>query len=783
MARLEHLRLLRLPERFERRKRPGFSKPPAREPGQHASKLSTELAEAVAQQKRRRRPTVDPSLILRVRLSGAIADVEWEKLGLTVLSVDADRSLVLFSSSDELTEFSARIAAYGAPIPAGQKHPQYSGLVSTIESIGSVEPKDRIGPRLRSAGYSDVSDFDDETLLLDLELWEIGDHGTREIRLHKIKFVVQAAEGEVLDQYNGPSISALRIRVNGKRVGELLTIEDVASIDLPPDPDLTTASVIEMSLPQMPLLNDIADGVPVVGIVDSGVASHPLLKDAIVAAIAEPEYLGTHDGCGHGTLVAGVATFGDLRAQLADGTLTRVARIASAKVLNDSGKFDDCSYVPKQMRKVISHLHSECGCRIFVLSLGHANQLFDGHKVGPWAATLDELARELNLLILVAAGNRKSLDSETVEEWVTGYPQYFKKKGAAFCEPAGAMNVITVGSLAHGTGVEEAHQEDAKVRTITERCQPSPFTRVGPGIAGAIKPDVVDFGGTLVFDAVVPKAKGGGEIPATGMVSLNHKPADRLFASSSGTSMAAPLVAFKASQLLMRFPTAGANLLRALLVGGAAVPRPAAELLARVSKDTARHVCGNGLVDLEHAAYSDNNRVVLYAEDELTFDNFAVYEVPVPKEYQSEKGRREIRVTLAFDPPVRHRRVDYLGTTMSFRLVRGCKADFVFEHYRKRSSAEGKHPDLPGRYNCKLEPGPNIRDNGTVQTAVANFEKDVSEYGDTYYVVVRCEAGWASSVSVQDQKQRYALAVELRHAAPIKLYERVRMRQRLRREA
>lgn len=242
--------------------------------------------------------------------------------------------------------------------------------------------------------------------------------------------------------------------------------------------------------------------------------------------------------------------------------------------------------------------------------------------------------------------------------------------------------------------------------------------------------------------------------------------------------MAAPLVAFKAAQLLRRFPRASANLLRALLVGGASVPEEAAELLSRVSKDTTRHVCGYGLVNLEHAAYSDDNRVVLYAEDEISFDHFAVYEVPIPKEYQLEKGRREIRVTLAFDPPVRHRRKDYLGTGMSFRLVRGCKADFVFQHYRKRSSVEGKPPELHDRYDCKLQPGPKIRDKGTVQSAVVKFQQNLSDYGHAYYVVVRCEAGWASSVSVQDQKQRYALAVELRHAAPIKLYERVRVRQR-----
>ena len=299
---------------------------------------------------------------------------------------------------------------------------------------------------------------------------------------------------------------------------------------------------------------------------------------------------------------------------------------------------------------------------------------------------------------------------------------------------------------------------------------------------GAIKPELVDFGGTCVFDAVVDGVQSGKDVAAAGMISLHHKPVDKLFASSSGTSIATPLVAFKASQLVRKFPNASANLLRALLVGGAKVPDPAAELLARVSKDAAQHVCGHGLAELEHSAYSDNNRVVLYTEDELSFDYFAVYEVPVPAEYQKEKGRREIRVTLAFDPPVRHRRRDYLGTTMSFRLVRGCNADFVFDHYRKRTNSEGKHPELPDRYNCKPSPGPNTRDNCTVQTGIATFERDISRYGDSYYVIVRCEAGWANLVSAQDQKQRYALVVELRHAAPIKLYERIKVRQQLRQQ-
>jgi len=297
---------------------------------------------------------------------------------------------------------------------------------------------------------------------------------------------------------------------------------------------------------------------------------------------------------------------------------------------------------------------------------------------------------------------------------------------------------------------------------------------VGPGLAGSIKPDVVDFGGTLVFDAVPALLCDGKVLPSAGLVSLHHEFVDSLFASASGTSFAAPFVAFKASQLLRKFPNATTNLMRALLVGAAEVPREAYECLAPISEGAPRKVCGHGLVDLQRAAFSEDRRVVLYTEDELAFDYFAVYEVPIPQLYQSEKGRRGIRITLAFDPPVRHRRKEYIGTRMSFRLVRGRSPDFIFSHYRKRAKTEGPIPELPAKFDCKFDLGPRQRDSSTVQSGRVVFQRDVSAYGDQYFVVVRCEAGWAASLP--EQKQRFALVVELSHEAEIRLYERVRER-------
>ena len=298
---------------------------------------------------------------------------------------------------------------------------------------------------------------------------------------------------------------------------------------------------------------------------------------------------------------------------------------------------------------------------------------------------------------------------------------------------------------------------------------------MGPGIGGATKPDLIDVGGTLIFDPTARRLRGGEDLPSAGVLSLHHRFLDRLFTAASGTSYAAPRVAFSAAQILLRFPTASANLIRALLIGSAEIPAPTIECMSLLDGEALRAVSGFGLINLERAAFSDDARVVLYAEDELPIDYFAVYRLPIPEPFQTEPGKRSIRVTLAYDPPVRHTRVDYAGVGMSFRLVRGCDPDLIFDHYRRRTAEEGPFPELAARYNCTLSPGPQDRERGTVQCATATFSRAVEAYGDDYYIVVRCESGWASSLTTQ----RFAVVAEISHTAEVMLYERIRQRVRV----
>lgn len=777
MARYDHLELVRLPEQLERRRHGGGGPPPERDLSQHSTKLRDELNAATQEQRRRRKPEfVDPSLILRVQMTGALLEEDWEQLGLTVLSSDADRTLVLFASSEDMQDFRSRLDAYQRGAPPGQKHAPYNNFVAGIESIGSVEPRDRIGPRLREDGFVAPDDFLAQTsYLIDVELWDLGERRLRERKIEDVIRYVEARAGEVLDRYVGPSISMFRARLTGELIRTVLTIEDVAAIDLPPAPDVTTAEALDLTVTDAPPLNTLDEDAPLIGIIDSGVNDHPFLADIIAGSIAVPAELGTADVWGHGTRVAGVAVFGDLRAQLDAGALQRGARICAAKVVNDRGDFDDRRLVPSQMREAISTLNQRFGCRIFVVALADRRRVFDGGKVGTWAATLDELARELDVVIVVSSGNRSPRGGNRLEQAVTEYPRYLLEDANRFYEPAGALNVITVGALAHGEGLDADRADDVRVRPITRLHEPSPFSRIGPGPGGATKPDVVEIGGTLIFDAAVARLRGGEDVGSAGVLTLYHRYLDRLFAAGSGTSYAAPRVAFSAAQILTRFPKASANLVRALIVGSAEIPLPAQERLQTLGGDATRAICGHGLVDLERAAFSDDARVTLYAEDELALDYFAVYRIPIPEMFQAGNGERCIRVTLAFDPPVRHTRNDYAGVGMSFRLIRGCEPNLIFEHYRKREKTEGRFPELASRYDCNLVPGSQTREKGTVQSAAITFKRGVEGYGDTYYLVVRCESGWATHVD----RQQFAIVVELLHKSEVQLYERVRQRIRL----
>ena len=777
MPDLPHLPLRRVEYEAPRKKRPGFGGITARDFRTHSRTLRSQVEDVVQQVTRQPRPSaIDPALILRFRLSGNVDEDTWRDLGLTLVGQNEDRVLVLFASDAELTEFRRRLEAYQSGPREGRKHAPFAALFANIDEVGRIQPVDRIGRLLKLERIEQPDAFvDGTTYTVDLELWHTGDIQDCRRRIDQVSDFVTNDGGRVTDTYVGPSLVLARIKAEGRTIRTLLTLDPVASIDLPPRVSIRVSQQLDTSLQDLRPVPSPPEDAQGICVLDSGVtAGHPLLAPAMGEATAVPSRLGTSaDVHGHGTRVAGLALYGDVQGCIDSRNFIPQLRLFSARVLNENIGFDDEDLITTQMRRAIEYFKNTHNCRVFNASLGDKRMPFNGGRVSPWASILDHLARELDVIIVVSAGNydHEPSPDATPDDHVQGYPKYLLEPPAKIIEPATGCIVVTVGSLTNSANLPLGTQTNVALRPIAQPGQPSPFTRSGPGIGHAVKPELCEFGGNCAYDGDLRRLRS--ELAELSIVSLNREYLARLFCTDIGTSYASAKVAHSAARLCSQFPAASANLIRALLAASAKVPPESRELLESISDNAVLQLCGYGLPSLPRAMFSDSNRAILYAENELPFDRFHVYEVPIVEEFYAVDGERQITVTLAFDPPVRHSRLDYLGTTMSFRLIRGKTVEEVAAAFKQRDSTQPKVPRIPTRYDCPMSPGPTVREGSTLQKATFAMKRNPRNYGDTYFLVVRCQQEWARHES---SPQRYAAVVTIQHRAAVDLYARIQAR-------
>ncbi len=781
MAQYDHLTLTRVSEPVNRRKQPGPRNQPERKHKPHSKKISEDIEKVVEGfATSSAKDAINPALIMKVVIDGFIADDEWAKIDLMLLTHTDDNAVVLFSSDEQLSALSSRVRAYGGEKPEKQKNQPHASFMNAVSSLQMLSADDRIGPVLRNAGFVASESFKDDTVyLLDVEIWRPSDDLV-DVFIHRVITPFEGLGGEELGRYTPPSGVLLRVEGPGQAIRQLLEREEVATVDLPPRPDLSIGGSPDPDITEIGERFAPPESGVRIGVVDTGVNSgHPLLEQVVIGSFGvagEP----SSDENGHGTAVSAIAAYGDIESMLAHGELRPRFQIASARVVNAHGGFSDKELAPEVVEVAIRRLNSEFNCRVVNLSLCDKDRPVK-YRGSLWSEVLDDLARELDIVIVVAAGNNdhSSLTDAHEERIVDIYPAYLHDAANRILDPSGALNVLTVGSLAHVNGLSE--EDGVEVRPLAAFNEPSPFTTVGPGTYGAIKPDLVDYGGTAVFDGLVGRLRSAKHRPATGVLSLHHEYTERLFSTFSGTSFAAPLIAHKAALLLQKFPEASANTIRCLLAISAEQP---AEAMAKLGAIHPRHVgavLGYGHSDIESALFSEDGRVVLTAQGSLVHDQFAIYEVPMVEEFQETAGTREIRVALAFDPPVRRTRKDYIGVQMQFDLIRGSDVDTVFHAYRElQKDDDGKLEDTPpglaGRQYCVFSPSINLRKVGTLQCGTFTARQNITKYGDTYFLVVRCVGRWAEP----NEEQAYSLAVMLRHSEEMRLYEQLRERLTIR---
>lgn len=691
-----------------------------------------------------------------------------------VVSQEGDDVVVAFVSKAALESFEARLTSL-----AGGDHVQYKEVLYALQGIDGWSEQDRTGWALKQEGLPAESPF-----ALDVELWPLEDKpGERTQLWQAFETWLNEEAMIIVDSVKHEGLSLYRVRSDHQQAARLLRHRDVRTVDLPPRYGLEL-DLVHTDIQEIPPTEAPPENAPGIVVLDSGLtAGHPLLSPAVGEAASFLPGKGAEDEHGHGTLVGGLALYGDLEFALRDGNLAPRLRLFSGRILDENNQ-NETGFVENQISEAVRYFHGEYGCRIFNLSFGDRNKPYLGKHVKGLSYTLDTLSRELDVLFVVSAGNVSGALLEG-EAWRHQYPKYLTEANWAIVEPAPSINSLTVGSLARydQTTNSQRYSGDPGEIPIARRGQPSPFSRHGHSVGGAIKPDLVAYGGNW---AINTRAGANMLVPNSGLGELStHRgfATGRLLADESGTSMAAPHVAHLAARLLAEYPDAEMNLIRALLVAHAEVPDASIELFP--DKSALRKVCGYGRTSQDSLYRSLENSVTLVATERIANKRHHFYEIPIPEDFVSSGRRsREITVAMAHTPFVRSTRIAYKATRMDFRVVAASDivhAAAVFNRATDRDEYE-RIPELP-----KATVGPKARDKGTVQASTWRFtqfsNRSTLRNKRLFVVVTRNDFPWGEPHGAAEEP--YALVACLRDQAneEARLYTELRNRLQARARA
>lgn len=749
---------------------------------------------------------INPKLIFKIQLhpKGNLDEDTLRGLGLRVLARDARKAIVVFPDEETLDELKRHLSEYAGLVPGN-----VYAFLDAVDEIAEISPDEKIGARLRAEplGRDDIAP-------LDLEVWHPGDRDECNRIVDEITDHLTRVGMTVTDRYVGESICLLRVRLSGAVLNEILEsefLDYIREIDRRPSPSFELLEVNLLGIEQLELANAIDQDAIGVVVVDSGIAQqHPLLGPALGDAQVFPDRLsqkiraGAEDGDehthGHGTAVSGIAAYGDIGECIQSRSFNPSALLFSARVTDDHNDFDEDELVEHQLDEAVGYfLENYPQAKVINISLGDSTLVYsDLAYQFRLAATIDELAyrfRDNEIIFVISAGNYMPLHLSD-EEILAQYPSYLLEDAARLIDPATSALAISVGGLSYGPG--RLYQDDLRQNGIErlvagERGYPSPFTRAGWGVGGAIKPDVVDFAGDWRFErGLIPEMPAYAGLPTT---AKNFAPPDgRLFRTVSGTSFSAPKVANLAARLFQEFPGAQSNLIRALIVSSARVPSDRPDSLAEeeIWNESIMKLYGYGQPDFERARRSAQDDALLVAEETLELDSFHLFTIPsLPEEFFSARGSGYVSVALAFDPPTRRTRADsYLGVTMDFILFRNVRPEELIDHIRfltpeEREELGDGYPrlaNLPdGRdrpVRVDLRPGRNLRKSSTLQCAKVKISQKSWQYdGEELVLAVICSRKWAP---LDITHQRYSLVVSISHEnEEVQLYTHVRQQTRV----
>lgn len=459
-----------------------------------------------------------------------------------------------------------------------------------VACLGTEELPDH--PKKRRNSYRTTEAFEKAASRWDTkrnEIYDIWDQHMN-LRYEQLLRILSTYQGEdllglvqentELDS-NLPDSFTVRVRISGQGFKDIVEnypyVFDIVEVDAledhPPfdsEDNPTEQDEIHFEQPE--------ETAPTICVIDSGIQErHKYLKEAIDTSVSRSWInsvtdVADHYPGGHGTRVAGAILYP--REIPSFGHVIPLCWIQNARVLDSNNAMPHSLFPPRLLRQIVDHFHNTSRqTRIYNHSINSTEPCRIVH-MSAWAATMDQLSWEKDVVFVVSAGNlyqnsygTKIARLSIMDHLNNGreYPDYLLESSSRIANPAQSLQAITVGSV----GLAELN---GIYQSFSKYSEPSAFSCAGPGIFNSIKPEVVEYGGCYAQDGgtprqVVPRPELSPRLISSTLYGGNVIRQDRV-----GTSFAAPKVSHILAYIQSVFPYESTLLYRALLIQSARWP-------------------------------------------------------------------------------------------------------------------------------------------------------------------------------------------------------------------
>lgn len=413
---------------------------------------------------------------------------------------------------------------------------------------------------------------------------------------------------------------------------------------------------------------------PSIAILDTGVSDQTPLSAIIRNQNNQYDLAGggsrvdNFDGLrGHGTAVASFAALG--RKLIPDhiGAKTADAWIVSVKILREgSPRVSDV-----QILNTIRQVHTEQGTRIFVLTITETICKKTDECASAFAYSLDLLAHELDILIVISAGNVRYdqfFDIQTGAA-IHHYPNDFLEDYTNIKSPAESMNNLSLGACA--ANFEDGINDGIALDGTFPAIYTSKFHyNFHDGLLNSKqrnnyirKPDIIYNGGD--WNAT-------GNPDSTGLKHISARNGE-FFLKNTGTSFSAPLIANIAAQICAQYPDLRMQTVKGLIINTANRPE-VGDFLNALPETVQNHLLGYGIPDTNECLYSDDNSATMVLEDEISPDRIKSYNLNIPAYLLEKENRRtvlDVKMTLCFSfEPILNNQMAYCPIHIGFGLFK-----------------------------------------------------------------------------------------------------------------